>query len=109
MDYHLHFHRICVHLAHVLSPVFSLHTSYVERPRVIVVMSHTQPRIVRDNMLVDGQDRLRICLYPSNLLPAAKKISETQKIYYNTCKFLYDKVSFIVRSEFCSSTSKRRF
>lgn len=49
----LHFHRIRVNLAHILSSIFPLDAPDVEGPCVIVIVGDAQPRIVRDYMLVN--------------------------------------------------------
>lgn len=64
---YLHFHWVSVNLAHILSSVLPLHPPNVERPSVVVVVCDAQPRVVRDHVLVDRQDRLRVRFDPRYL------------------------------------------
>lgn len=66
---YLHFHRVSVDLAHVLSPVLSLHAPDIERPRVVIVVCDAQPRIVRDDVLMNCQYSFRVRLDPRYLNP----------------------------------------
>lgn len=64
---YLTLHRVRVDLAHIGAAVLSLDASHVERPRVVVVVGDREAGVVRDDVLVDGQDRLRVCLDPGHL------------------------------------------
>lgn len=64
---YLHFHWVSVNLAHILSSVLPLHPPNVERPRVVVVVRDAQSRVVRNHVLVDRQDRLRVRFDPRYL------------------------------------------
>lgn len=64
---YLHFHRIRVHLAHVLAAVLHLHALDHQRPCVLVAVRHRQPVIVRNHVLVDRQNGFRVRFNPGHL------------------------------------------
>ncbi len=62
------FHRICVHLAHVIATIVSFHGAYGQCPCVGVVMGGNQTMIVSYHMIVYGQNCLSVGVYPRYLL-----------------------------------------
>lgn len=64
---YLHFHRVRVHLAHVLASVLHLDASDHQGPGIKVAVRHRQPVIVRYHVLVDRQNRFGVRFNPGHL------------------------------------------
>ncbi len=54
-------------LPHSPAPVFLSHLVEVESPYLAVVVGQGDPLVARDDVLVDGQDGLRVDPHPRNL------------------------------------------
>ena len=64
---YLALHGVRVDLAHVGPLILALHVADVEGPGVDVVVGDGEASVVRDDVLVDGQDRLGVRLDPRHL------------------------------------------
>ena len=60
-------HRISVHLTHVPSSINFFDLLYMKIPRTVVVVRQRDPWILRDHVMVDGQDCLCIDAHPCHL------------------------------------------
>lgn len=56
-----------LYLTHVLPSIFCLDVTNVKRPGVFVIVGDLQTVVVCDDMVMDGQNGLRVGLYPRNL------------------------------------------
>ena len=56
-----------VDLAHVAAAVIAAHSAQRHRPRVDVVSDHREPRVIRDDVLVDREDALVLRFDPRHL------------------------------------------
>lgn len=76
---YLALHGIGVDLTHVGTPVLGLRVLDVQRPRTEVVVGDGEPGVVRDDVLVNRQNRLGVRLDPCHLLipPENKKQTKT--------------------------------
>lgn len=75
---HLTLHRVSVDLAHVLAAVLLLDALDVKVPGGVVAVGDGNTRVVRDHVLVNRLDRLRVRLYPAHL-------SKRVNIFHCTC------------------------
>lgn len=66
-DHYLFGHRVRVDLTHVISSILPLHTPNVQRPRIHIIVGDTEPGVVGNDVLVDGEDGLGVGLDPGDL------------------------------------------
>lgn len=64
---HLALHRIGVNLTHVPAPVRLPDLFYVQIPRLVLAVSHSDPVVLSDHVTVDGEDGLRVHAQPCHL------------------------------------------
>lgn len=60
-------HRVRVHLTHVPAPVLLVYVLDVQIPRPVIVVGQRHPRVLGDDVVVDGQDRLGVHSNPRHL------------------------------------------
>lgn len=89
---YLHFHRVRVHLAHVLATVLHLHALDHQRPCVLVAVRHRQPVIVRNHVLVDRQNCFRVRFNPGHLQWRGMGDEQEEEPHHNTARASWRKI-----------------
>lgn len=79
---HLHLHRVRVHLTHVQAAVFHFDAANDQRPGVEIAVRHRQPIVVRDDVLVNGQNRFGVRFDPGHLFPQIDRRADIGRCWF---------------------------
>jgi len=81
-------HRVCVHLTHVPPSISLAHFPDVQSPRSVVVVRQRYPRVLGDDSVVNGQNRLGVNSDPRHLKQRKTNLDTSEPTRWTTLGYL---------------------